>query len=73
MKLKRLFFLILGCICLGFGFFMMWRKELTVPCVILAIVWVCHMVYFLFGVKTIRQPKKSESTKIHIGERREST
>ena len=43
---------------MGFGFFMMWRKELTVPCVILAIVWICHMVYFLFGVKTIRQPKK---------------
>ena len=57
---------------MGFGFFMMWRKELTVPCVILAIVWICHMVYFLLGVKTIRQPKKSESTKIRIGERRES-
>lgn len=43
---------------MGFGFFMMWRKELTAPCVLLAIVWACHMVYFLFGVKTIRQPKK---------------
>lgn len=57
---------------MGFGFFMMWRKELTVPCVILAVVWVCHMVYFLFGVKTIRQLKESEGTEIHIGERRES-
>ena len=38
---------------MGFGFFMMWRKALTVPCVILAIVWICHIVYFLFGVKTI--------------------
>ena len=41
-----------------FGFFMMWRKELTAPCVLLAVVWICHMVYFLFGVKTIWQPKK---------------
>jgi len=39
---------------------------------ILAVVWICHMVYFLFGVKTIRQPKKSEGTGIHIRERRET-
>lgn len=44
---------------MGFGFFMMWRKGLTIPCVILAIVWVGHMVYFLFGVKTIREAKQS--------------
>lgn len=44
-----------------FGFFMMWRKELTVPCVILAIVWVCHMVYFLFGVRTIRGAAPDET------------
>lgn len=46
---------------MGFGFFMMWRKELIVPCVILAIVWVCHMVYFLFGVRTIRKAEQPES------------
>ena len=28
---------------MGFGFFMMWRKGLAIPCVILAIVWACHM------------------------------
>lgn len=44
---------------MGFGFFMMWRKELTVPCMILAIVWVGHMAYFLFGVKTIREVKQT--------------
>ena len=35
------------------GFFLMLRKGIIVPCVILAVVWVCHLVYFLFGVKTI--------------------
>ena len=40
---------------MGFGFFMMWRKGIWVPCIILAVVWVCHIVYFVFGVKTIRK------------------
>lgn len=124
MKLKKLLFLILGCICLALGcigivlpilptvpFFLvtvfcfanssgklhdwfigtdMYRKHLEsfvmkkgmtvktkaavltsvsvlmavgfvmmsrVPAgrVILVIVWVCHLIYFLFGVKTIRE------------------
>ena len=36
------------------GFFLMLRKALYIPCAILAIVWLCHLVYFLFGVKTIK-------------------
>ena len=39
---------------MGFGFFMMARKEIWIPCIILAIVWICHIIYFLFGVKTIK-------------------
>lgn len=35
------------------GFVLMLRRGIVVPCVILAVVWVCHLVYFLFGVKTI--------------------
>lgn len=35
------------------GFVLMLRKGIIVPCVILSVVWVCHLVYFLFGVKTI--------------------
>lgn len=42
---------------MSFGFYMMWRKGLVIPCGILAVVWICHMVYFLFGVKTIRQER----------------
>ncbi len=40
---------------MGVGFFMMFRKAVYVPCVILGIVWVCHVIYFLFGVKTIQE------------------
>ena len=39
---------------MGFGFFMMARKGIWVPCIILAVVWVCHIIFFVFGVKTIR-------------------
>ncbi len=37
---------------MGFGFAMMMRKALYLPCAILAIVWVVHLVYFFFCVKT---------------------
>ncbi len=89
MKVKRLFFLVLGCVCLGLGcigvvlpilptvkkkgmtvqtkvgimvpvtllmgigIFMMLRGGIVIPSIILAIVWVCHVIYFVFGVKTI--------------------
>lgn len=41
------------------GFFLMLRKELVVPCVILAVIWVCHVVYFSFGVKTITEAQSA--------------
>lgn len=37
---------------MSFGFFMMFRKALYIPCSILGGVWVFHIVYFLWGVKT---------------------
>lgn len=43
---------------MGFGFFMMFRKEIFIPCVILAVVWICHIIYFVFGVKTLRNDKE---------------
>jgi hypothetical protein len=45
---------------MGFGFFMMARKGLIIPCAILAVVWVCHLIYFVFGVKTIREERIPE-------------
>lgn len=38
---------------MGFGFVMM--SRVPEARVILAVVWVCHVVYFVFGVKTIRE------------------
>ena len=42
-------------ILMAVGFFFMSRKGIWIPCIILAVVWVAHMIYFLFFVKTIRQ------------------
>lgn len=33
------------------GFFIMFGRELYIPCVILGCVWVFHILYFTFGVK----------------------
>ncbi len=38
---------------MGIGFFMMARKAIWVPCIILAVVWLAHIVYFGFFVKTL--------------------
>ena len=38
---------------MGFGFFMMARKGIWIPCVILATVWLMHILYFTLRVKTI--------------------
>ena len=37
---------------MGFGFLMMARKGIWIPCIILALVWLCHIGYFMFRVKT---------------------
>ena len=50
---------------MAFGFFMMLRKDLTIPCAILAVVWVSHMVYFMAVVKT-RKPEE-EPTPLERG------
>lgn len=39
-------------VLMGIGFAMMGRVP--VGRVILAVVWVCHLIYFIFGVKTIK-------------------
>lgn len=41
---------------MSFGFFMMLRKSLYVPCMILGGVWLFHIMYFALGVKTIPVP-----------------
>lgn len=47
---------------MGFGFFMMARKGIWIPCVILAVVWAAHVFYFVFGVKTLRTENDAPDT-----------
>jgi len=46
-------------ILMAIGFIMM--SRVPVGRVILAIVWVCHVVYFVFGVKTLKVESFPES------------
>ena len=40
-------------VVMAIGFFMM--RNLFVPRIILGIVWIAHVVYFIFGVKTLHE------------------
>ncbi len=46
-------------ILMSIGFAMMFRKAIYIPCAILGIVWLFHIIYFTFGVKNFR-PEDSE-------------
>lgn len=46
---------------MAFGFVMMLRKDLYIPCAILAVVWLAHVIYFGFVVKTLKPQKKAAS------------
>ncbi len=39
---------------MSIGFFMMFSKAIYVPCIILGCVWIFHILYFCFGVKTYK-------------------
>lgn len=38
---------------MSIGFFMMGRKGIVIGCAVLGIVWICHLIYFIFAIKTI--------------------
>ena len=40
---------------MSIGFIMMGIKGVTIGCAVLGGVWVFHIVYFLFGVKTLKK------------------
>ena len=44
--------MITATVVMATGFVMMFLKEIYIPCIILAVVWVMHMVIFIFGIKT---------------------
>ncbi len=48
---------------MGAGFTLMYMKAIYVPCAILAVVWICHIIYFVFGVKTIPAEGKKSARK----------
>ncbi len=48
---------------MGFGFFMMARKGVWIPCIILAIVWAAHVIYFMFRVKTLKNENTQDVIK----------
>lgn len=53
---KKILYIVLGCLCLALGvigLYFMARKALWVPCIILGIVWLGHIIYVSFFVKTI--------------------
>ncbi len=45
------------------GFYMMFRSDLFIPCAVLFGVWLFHIAYFTFGVKTLSAPKKADIKK----------
>ncbi len=47
---------IMGTVSLimGIGAIVMLLKSIYVPCIILGIVWMIHVLYFTFGVKTLK-------------------
>ena len=40
-------------VLMGVGFLMMGLKGIVTGCIVLGCVWVFHIVYFIFGIKTI--------------------
>ena len=45
-------------VLMSIGFTMMALKSVVVGCIVLACVWVFHILYFIFGVKTIPAEQK---------------
>ena len=48
-------------ILMSFGFFMMFRKALYIPCAILGGVWLFHILYFTFGLKNYKPTQETET------------
>ncbi|MBQ7906468.1 MAG: YbaN family protein [Clostridia bacterium] len=53
-------------ILMAFGFFMMFRKELYIPCGILGAVWIFHIIYFCFLVKTRKIVNEKEASEADV-------
>lgn len=56
----KLSILITVTLLMSLGIFFMARKGVWIPCIILGVVWVCHFIYFVFFVKTIKGENGNE-------------
>lgn len=39
---------------MAFGFTVMMIKDVYIPSLILGIIWILHILYFIFGIKTLK-------------------
>ncbi len=53
-KKTKIKVMIMVTVLMSIGFVMMFSKAIYVPCIILGCVWLFHIIYFAFGVKTYR-------------------
>ena len=47
--------MVMVTLLMSIGFVLMGRKGIVIGCVVLAVVWLFHIMYFCFGVKTIKK------------------
>ena len=45
---------------MSIGFAIMGSRDILIGCAVLAAVWVFHILYFCFGVKTLPTPRKDK-------------
>ena len=62
-KKTKIKIMITVTLLMSFGFFMMFRKDLYIPCAIIGGVWLFHILYFTFGVKNYTPAETREETK----------
>lgn len=59
-KATKIRIMITVTLLMSFGFIMMITKDLYIPCAILGGVWLFHILYFIFGVKTLEQEETTD-------------
>lgn len=52
-KKTKIRIMVIVTLLMSVGFIMMGLKGIVTGCVVLGFVWVFHLVYFIFGIKTI--------------------
>ena len=52
-KATKLGIIVSVTVLMSVGFTLMAINGIWIPCMILAVIWTAHIVYFVFGVRTI--------------------